>query len=151
MNFTHFQTPANICAYMSSLLPESAGTILEPTPGAGNLVNALDKKGEVFAPENFFEMKPRRFDWIVMNPPFTPMKTGYKILYSCMDMSDNIVALMPWLTIINGQKRTADIMRFGLKSITHLPRNAFPGAKVQTCILHMNKGYAGIAEFINYQ
>lgn len=128
------------------------GDILEPTKGIGNLVKALKHKGNVIAPDgDFFEMKERRFDWIVMNPPFTPMKTGYKILYKCMGMSDNIVALMPWLTLINGEKRTRDIINFGLVSITHLPRTTFKGSRVQTCILHMKKGYTGNTRFINYR
>jgi hypothetical protein len=84
-----------------------------------------------------------------MNPPFTPMKLGYKILYRCMELSNNIVALMPWLTIINGQKRTEDIMNFGLKSITHLPRKTFNGARVQTCILELHKGYQGVTQFLS--
>lgn len=139
----NFQTPEKICQYMASMLPENAGTILEPTPGKGNLVRELEKRGEVTAPEDFNKMDAKRFDWVVMNPPFTPMKQGYEILYKVMEMSDNIVALMPYLTIINGEKRTQDIMDFGLKSITHLPRSTFKGSRVQTCILHMEKGYKG--------
>ncbi len=137
---------------MSSFLPDSAGEILEPTKGAGNLVKALIKKGNVIAPDvDFFKMEPRRFDWIVMNPPFSPMKKGYRILYKCMEMSDNIVALMPWLTMINGDKRTKDIMNFGLVSITHLPRSVFKGARVQTCILLLKNGYCGKTEFLNFK
>lgn len=148
---TDFQTPEKVCTYMSSFLPDNAGDILEPTKGVGNLVKALEQKGNVIAPDgNFFEMEKRRYDWVVMNPPFTPMKKGYQILYECMDMSDNIIALMPWLTLINGQKRTADIMEFGLVSITHLPRSIFNGARVQTCIMQMRKGYKGSTEFLNY-
>lgn len=139
----NFQTPDKICQYMAEMLPDDAGEILEPTPGKGKLVSALETKGNVHAPEDFNKMAPGRFDWIVMNPPFTPMKQGYEILYKCMEMSDNIVALMPYLTIINGEKRTQDIMNFGLKSITHLPRSTFKGSRVQTCILVMEKGYKG--------
>lgn len=138
----HFQTPEHICEYMSSLLPDNAGTILEPTPGKGRLVKVLQNKGTVIAPNDFNEVDGQQFDWIVMNPPFTPMKQGYNILYKCMDMSKNIVALMPYLTIINGERRTKDIMNWGLKSITHLPRSTFKGNRVQTCILHMEKGYS---------
>jgi len=145
-----FQTPEKVCNYMSSFLPNDAGTILEPTSGLGNLVKALKQKGNVIAPQDFFDMKKQRFDWVVMNPPFSPMSKGYQILYECMEMSDNIIALMPWLTMINGQKRTNDIIEFGLVSITHLPRSIFNGARVQTCILQMSKGYNGKTEFLNY-
>lgn len=139
----HFQTPENICKYMASFLPKPAGLILEPTPGKGNLVNVLKEHGTVIYPINFESIENGKFDWIVMNPPFTPMKKGYEILYKCMDMTDNIIALMPYLTIINGERRTQDIMNWGLKSITHLPRSTFKGSRVQTCILEMNKGYKG--------
>ena len=147
-----FQTPKYVCEYMTSLLPNNAGDILEPTKGDGNLVECLKSKGDVIAPDgDFFEMKKRKFDWIVMNPPFTPMKTGYEILYECMGMSDNIVALMPWLTLINGEKRTNDIMDFGLVSITHLPRTVFKGSRVQTCIIKMCKGHNGDTIFHNFK
>jgi hypothetical protein len=146
----HFQTPKYICEYMASFLPDNCGDILEPTKGKGNLVKELLLKGKVIAPDDFFKMKKQNFDYIVMNPPFSPMSIGYKILYECMDISDNIIALMPWLTIINGEKRTKDIFNFGLKSITHLPRSVFNGSRVQTCILEMQKGYTGETIFKNY-
>lgn len=136
----HFQTPDWCCKYMANFVPDKCGTILEPTAGKGNLVKVLEEKGHVFAPDDFFDLSDDcRFNWIVMNPPFTPMKVGYEILDRCMEMSDNIVALMPWLTIINSQKRTTKIMDFGLKSIIHLPRKTFPGSRVQTCILELRK------------
>lgn len=137
----NFQTPINICKYMASFLPKNAGLILEPTSGKGNLVKELQPYGNVIVPDNIYKMLESKFDWIVMNPPFTPMKQGYEILYKCMEMTDNIIALMLYLTIINGEKRNSDIMNWGLKSITHLPRNTFKGARVQTCILEMKRGY----------
>ena len=145
-----FQTPEIVCEYMSSMVPYNAGSILEPTAGEGNLVKSLFGKGIITAPEDFFLLPKQRFDWIVMNPPFTPMALGYKILYECMSMSDNIIALMPWLTMINGTKRTKDIMDYGLVSITHLPRTVFKGSRVQTCVLQMTKGYTGKTEFIDF-
>lgn len=147
----NFQTPEHVCKYMASIIPNQPNLkILEPTKGNGNLVIALKKKGEVFAPDNFYtydKWKRQWFDYIVMNPPFSPMKQGYEILNTCMLMSDNIIALMPYLVIINGEKRTQQIMDFGLKSITHLPRSTFKGSQVQTCILEMKKGYLGKTEF----
>lgn len=133
---------------MVSFLPSgNVGKILEPTPGEGNLVKELQGKGNIIAPVDFFTLEEQRFDWIVMNPPFSPMSLGYRIFYQCMELSDNIIALMPWLTLINGEKRTKDIINFGLKSITHLPRKAFPGSRVQCCILEMTKGYVGDTKF----
>mgnify|MGYP001582813617 CR=1 FL=1 len=126
----------------------NAGNILAPTSGQGNLVKALEGKGNLITPVDFDKFEPvEKIDWICMNPPFSPMKKGYEILYRCMDMSDNIIALMPYLTMINGEKRTNDILNWGLKSITHLPRSVFKGSRVQTLILEMSKGYTGKTEF----
>jgi|ERR1035437_688876 hypothetical protein len=144
---TNFQTPPIICEYMASFLPDNAGMILEPTPGLGNLVKVLESKGIVVSPPqgvDFLQWNySAKFDWICMNPPHSPMTLGYKMLYKSMEMTDNIIALMPWLCLINGDKRTKDIFNFGLKSITHLPRTSFKGSRVQTCILEMKKGYLG--------
>lgn len=143
-----FQTPDWCCKYMVSLMPEMGSyDVLEPTPGEGNLVKELNKKHLVTAPDDFWKLDiDSRFEYVVMNPPFTPMDMGYKILYRCMEMSDNIIALMPWLTLINSEKRTKDIKIFGLKSVTHLPRKTFAGSRVQCCILEMIKGYSDNTE-----
>lgn len=140
-----FQTPKWVCDYMVSLIPEKAQTILEPTPGQGNLVAAL-RSYDVTAPVDFWRVSGH-WDCTVMNPPFSPMKKGYKILYACMDMSSNIIALMPWLVLINSEKRTRKIFHYGLRAVIHLPRSAFPGARVQCCILEMGQGFRGKTEF----
>jgi len=49
-----FQTPDYICEYISSFVPDNAGSILEPTAGEGNLVKALTNKGIITAPSDFF-------------------------------------------------------------------------------------------------
>lgn len=58
---TDFQTPVNVCRYMASLIPElSGGSILEPTPGIGNLVNAIKEfrpNNTIVSPEDFFLLK----------------------------------------------------------------------------------------------
>lgn len=130
---------------MAAFIPyKEHQTILEPTPGIGNLVRAVENKGYVVSPKLFEHIvRGSRYDWIIMNPPFTPMKKGYEILFDCMKMSDNIIALMPWLTIINSEKRTKAIMEFGLVSITHLPRKTFNGSRVQCCVLELKKGAIG--------
>ena len=144
----NFQTPEWVCNIMvSNLHKNGTGIILEPTPGDGNLVNAIKIQcpcSDIITPVDFWNYDFSRFtyiDSIVMNPPFSPMKVGYEILYRCMELSDYIIALMPWLTIINSQKRTNDIFNFGLSKIYHLPRIAFPGSRVQTCIMVLEKGY----------
>lgn len=149
-----FQTPLNICRYMSSMVTGVNNRILEPTPGSGNLVSTLDSKGTVEAPVDFWPYWSRhweenipRYDWVVMNPPFTPMSEGYNLLDHAYFLSDNIIALMPYLTIINGEKRLQSIMDHGLKSITHLPRSVFKGSRVQTCVLEIIGGYQGPIEF----
>ena len=107
-----FQTPKDVTKYMCSMIPEEAITVLEPTPGEGNILCFL-KDYDVTAPDNFFELEKRKFDCIVMNPPFSAksaygipagteykgMKLGYHILKECMQMSDHIIALMPWFTV----------------------------------------------------
>jgi hypothetical protein len=145
---TDFQTPKVVAEYMASFLPDNCGTILEPTPGIGNLVNAAKHKGKVIAPMYFEDIeKGSRFDWAIMNPPFTPMKEGFRYLKEVMEMTDNIVALLPWFIIINSERRLNDIKNFGLVSVTHLPRKTFPGCRIQCCLLELRNGYCGNTHF----
>jgi hypothetical protein len=142
--YTDFQTPVIVAEFMASLMDDQCGLILEPTPGLGNLVQAAKHKGRVIAPENFEDIIPgTRYDWAIMNPPFTPMIEGYRYLSEVMNMTDNIVALLPWFIIINSEKRLNAIMKFGLVSVTSLPRKTFPGCRIQCCILKMQKGFKG--------
>ena len=103
-----FQTPEWCAKLMAQMIPVGSN-ILEPTPGNGNLVRAAEKRGTVIALKDFFSEigSYPKFDCVIMNPPFSPMPVGYKILEHCMTTADRIVALMPWLSIINSERRTA--------------------------------------------
>jgi hypothetical protein len=146
-----FQTPPWVCEYMVDLLPDGITEVLEPTPGNGNLVKALVEAGysTVTLADcwdlDIWELNDGgiEFDAVVMNPPFSPMSKGYDILFACMELMGVVVALMPWLTLINSQRRTTYIAEYGLAGVHHLPRSAFPGSRVQTCILEMRRGFEG--------
>ena len=162
---TDFQTPEEVCKYMVNMIPKHARTILEPTPGDGNLVRAL-QGFRVTAPKNFFDLDPLlRFDSIVMNPPFSSkhghsipddlqksgMLFGYHILEECMEKSDSVIALMPWFTITDSDVRLRRIYRYGLKSITALPRKTFGYTRIQTCIFEMRRGWTGHTLFYPFE
>jgi hypothetical protein len=143
-NEQDFKLPIDVSIYISNFIPfKKNQTILCPMLDKGNLLNTISGKGNIITPPDFFSYTHMsKYDWVIMKPT-SPMKTCYDVLDSCMLLSDNIIALVPWLTMINGDKRTAKIMKFGLKSITHLPRNTFAGSRTQTCILELEKGYKG--------
>lgn len=150
MHNTDFQTPDWVCDIMTELILGYPETILEPTPGAGNLFQSISKrlpKSIIYAPKHFEEFNIERVDLIVANPPFTPMSQGYQLLDRFFDISDNIIILMPWLALINSESRTKRYIDHGLKEIHHLPRRAFPGSRVQACILVFQKGYNGEIRF----
>lgn len=140
-----FQTPAWVCCLVVRRIPLSAKTILEPTPGEGNLVKAIKAQ---FPKATVYEGMPFHcVDCIVANPPFTPMRLGYEMLDTFFKLSGNIIIIMPWLALINSQKRTHEYIERGLKQIIHLPRSAFAGSRVQACILIFEKGYQGDIRF----
>ena len=142
-----FQTPDWVCGLMLDMVRvKNPNSILEPTPGDGNLVRALEDRypdSEITAPLDFWHIPDGKYDLIVANPPFTPMKLGYKMLERFVELSDNVVVLMPWLTLINSERRTSWLKEVGLRRVKHLPRNAFPGSRVQTCIMEISQGYDG--------
>lgn len=149
-----FQTPPVVAEYMKSLIPEGVVSVLEPTPGDGNILNLLDEY-QVTAPANFFTLDPRRFDCIIMNPPFSMkyafgvpedlnmdgMRLGYHILLQCMKMSDCVIALMPLFTISDSDVRLRYLKQFGIKSITILPRKTFKYVRIQTAVFELVKGW----------
>ncbi|MBC9913144.1 hypothetical protein [Chitinophaga varians] len=162
-----FQTPVEVAKYMVSLLPAGITTVLEPTPGIGNIVRELERSGyQVTAPEDYFLLPPDRWDAAVLNPPFSAkyayldnaegdfskygMRLGYKILTENMEMSDNVIALMPWFTISDSDVRLRHLKSYGLISVTALPRKTFQYARIQTCVLQLQKGFTGPTQFIVY-
>lgn len=164
----NFQTPVAIAEYMVSLVPAFAKTVLEPTPGIGNIVSALVKRGgyTITAPDDYFLLPAGKFDCVVMNPPFSAkyafldnasqdftkhgMRLGYHILRECMEMSDHVIALMPWFTISDSDVRLRYLKSFGLRSVTALPRKTFMYVRIQTCILELARSYTEPTEFIVY-
>lgn len=144
----HYQSPLWACDLMITLIPDGITTVLEPTPGEGNLVRKLRERGyEVTAPVLYEHISPfDRFDAVVMNPPFLN-SIEHKFLDSAMEMSDVVIALLPWFTLINCDSRTAKLKRFGIHTIIHLPRSSFKKIRVQTMILKLVRGYQGQINF----
>jgi type I restriction-modification system DNA methylase subunit len=155
-----FQTPDYVANYMASLIPNNVKTILEPTPGIGNIVKSIKNKGpyDITAADDFFKLDTlEKYDCIVMNPPFSSkyafgvpesfqgkgMRLGYYILTECMKMSDHIIALMPWFTLSDSDIRLRFLKSFGIKSLTSLPRKTFNYARIQTVVIELDKGYTG--------
>lgn len=158
----NWQTPPPVCRYMASFIKPATNrfvSVLEPTPGAGQLLAAIsDTKGVApyFPGGNgdFWKMnhysglleKERKYDYVVMNPPFTPMALGFEFLEACMKLSDNIICLLPWFILINSDRRFEAIRKFGLKSVTHLPRKTFPSNRIQCVVMELKKGHTGKME-----
>jgi len=143
-----FQTPEWVCDIMVSLIDGDPKAILEPTPGQGNMVKSIRKrfhKPHICSPACDFLIFSTHipFDYVIANPPFTPMRLGYQMLEHMFDFSTEVITIMPWLTIINSEKRSKWLVDRGLQKIIHLPRRAFKGSRVQTCILKFTKDYEG--------
>lgn len=152
---SEFQTPMIVGRHMATMLVP--GFTLEPTPGLGNLVRCAEEVGcWCYEPDGDFFKDPIlnpprvvRFDNVIMNPPYSDSQQGWTFLEPCLDLSCNIVILAPWILLINSGKRIDRLIKFGMQSVTHLPRKTFPGSRVQTCVIHLNKHHHGPTEF-NY-
>lgn len=163
----NFQTPPHIAKYMIDMIPSWATTILEPSPGRGNIVNQLLLRArfQVTSPENFFELPPAYYDCVIMNPPFSEkngfevppelnlkgLKLGYYFLNECLQRSNYVIALMPVFVITDSDVRNRYFKKYGLKSITLLPRKTFQYSRIQTCILEFNGGWIGTTTFRFYE
>jgi type I restriction-modification system DNA methylase subunit len=139
-----FQTPDWVSEIMVKMVDIVPKTILEPTAGEGKLLRVIKRgfpSAKVFAPQDIFEFEPKQeIDCAIMNPPFSPMKLGFEILQLVSGMTDNIISVVPWLHIINSVRRVEWFKENGLCEIIHLPRKAFKGSRVQTCVIKLCKG-----------
>lgn len=140
----NFQTPPIICDLMVSRINGYPKTILEPTSGNGNIVNAITKRfsrSEIITPLCFENLKIREVDQVIANPPFSPMVRGYKMVERFFKFSDNLIVLLPYNALIDSDSRTEFYIEKGLKEVLHLPRRTFRGSRVQSCILVFDGGY----------
>lgn len=150
-----FQTPKWLCDKIAKAidLPNDS-TILEPTPGAGNLVKALTKFKVSTPVSDFWDLDDpihkEKFDAVVMNPPFSDAEC---ILMKCMQLSDMVVAIVPWITILSSDKRTSKIREWGIEKVWHLPRKVFSGISSSLMVIFLKKGYKGdiLLEFVDYE
>jgi hypothetical protein len=139
----NFQTPPYLCNFIAEVVKQSLGPdelIVEPTPGAGNMVAALRAGGfqrVEYPPGDFFKWLPSAGPAaIVGNPPWSPMTKAYEILFRCLDMNPRLVVMvMPWMTLLNSDSRIQKLAAKGLNSIIALPRSVFPGIRAGCCIL----------------
>lgn len=164
-----FQTPPNVAAYMVSLMPDNINYILEPTCGKRNILKAIGKSKRfadsiIFYPDDYFigreDLFKIPFGCVIMNPPFSEgtcimtnapeewkklkgLQLGYQFLLDAMMLSDSVICLLPWFVFADSDVRLRQIMSFGLKSITALPRKTFEYARIQTVVLELEKGYKG--------
>lgn len=69
------------------------------------------------------------------------MRLGYYILQECLKRSDRVIALMPWFTLSDSDIRLQELKRFGIKSLTALPRKTFQYARIQTVVIELARGH----------
>lgn len=156
-----FQTPPDVAATMMRMVGFTPRTVLEPSSGIGNLVSAAKtafpdaeitsvesdaeycreqrRRGfDVTCADFFsFDEPDTKYDLVVANPPHSPMLVGYGMMDRLAAFSCRIVVIMPWLWMINSQSRH-ERWRPHLRGVTHLPRNTFPGARIQTAIFDVD-------------
>lgn len=141
-----FQTPLDLCRYiMSSVKIDKNDIVLEPTKGTGNFIRIFKELNLRYdTPEgDFFKYKTtKKYDFIIGNPPFTPMPLGYKILDICFDNllkeDGELLFIMPILWLVNSTKRMKKYYPH-LKRIHLLDRTVFKGSRVQCAVFHLTE------------
>lgn len=118
----HFQTPANA---LNPLLPFlfDHWTIWEPSSGKGKLADALRLNGyTVIAGDRekgFLNHRPKRFDAIVTNPPYSA-KAAF--LARCYDLGKPFALLLP-ITVFDSHERRRLFHEHGVQVI-------FPSSRI---------------------
>lgn len=147
-NVVDFQTPPWLCRHLveklERVIPKSA-LVVEPTPGAGNMVKALKAAGYTNVetpPGDFFDWRPSSKPMAVVgNPPWTPNTLAYKVLDRCLEFGPALVVMvMPWVTVTNSDSRAQRLKAAGLGAVISLPRSVFPGVRLNACVLVIEPG-----------
>jgi len=125
------------------------GKMLEPCKGSGNFLKYMKDSDwcEITEGKDFFEYN-KDVDWIITNPPYSILR---KFLQKSMQISNNIVFLIPWNHIcLTARLRDIREAGFGIKEIilTSYPDN-FPKMGFAMSIVHLKKGYKGNIKFKN--
>lgn len=88
-------------------------TVLEPFKGGGAFYDMLHEYGrswcEIDEGVNFFEYDGK-VDWIITNPPYSIFK---EVLPKMLEVSDNIVMVIPVNKLLSSMPRLMDIDRAG--------------------------------------
>lgn len=140
-----YVTPPDVADLMADYAQVNGRCVLEPSAGTGNLVRAVQECGAsgVVAVERegalvghlrnnfdgidivrgcFLEWAAatgKRFDRVVMNPPFRPCKAHVEAARALIDSNGLLVALLP-VTFKGGEE------------LERLPDDTFPGIRVNT-------------------
>jgi hypothetical protein len=132
---------------MADLLPNSVQSVLELTQGQGRLFQVFCSRGyEVISQERCEGINPSpRLDGVLIIPPFI-QRVENEYLKIAMDASDIVLALMPRFTLMISAGRTAELVKWGLRSLTHFLWPTFMDSQVQSCIFQLERGYKGIIE-----
>lgn len=153
-----FVTPDDVCSRVVDYLSiEENKTILEPSTGTGNLVNALLKGGAnkelITAVElnselvnvarnrlnipvvqscflDYAKSTTDRFDYIVMNPPYSRNRAKHHVnnAVSLLNEGGRLIAIVP----VTFKHELAYEVEF-------LPADTFTGTKIQTKIIEICK------------
>lgn len=104
---------------------KSDASILEPFMGQGAFFDQLSERhsGKLDACEidiglDFFEYS-KKCDWIITNPPYS---TFSQSLSKCMEVSQNVVLLIPINKLVSSMPRLIDVKNagFGIREVYYL-------------------------------
>jgi hypothetical protein len=73
------------------------------------------------------------------------------MLQKSMEMSNNVIAIMPWFTLSDSDVRLRFLKAYGIKSLTALPRKTFEYVRIQTVIIELQKYYKEETIFKTFQ
>jgi len=125
------------------------GKMLEPCKGEGSFLKYMPNADwcEIQEGVDFFDYN-RKVDWIITNPPYSILR---KFLQKSMEVSNNVVFLIPWNHIcLTARLRDIREAGFGIKEVilTPYPDN-FPKMGFAMSVVHLQKGYSGNIKFEN--
>ncbi len=152
--------PLTVIETILGMIPGRVRSVLELAPGDYQLVSAMRNEGlDIIAPKNcntFIDSirmakLEGRSDYVCWDmaiiTSYARLRLGRNILYEMMGYCNEIIAILPWSDIVDGDNKMEAMKQYGMIRLVYIPGHILiPYSPCKYCVVHLRAGYIHSAE-----